>query len=1321
MCAIKTNKMKRTITLLLLLLSLTCSHAMLFRSYQVEEGLSHSSVWAVMEDSRGYMWFGTNDGLNRFDGSKFKVFRRRNGDEKTIGNNFIHCIFEDRFGNFLVGTKEGLYSYNRQTETFTHISLDGKSRDDDKTSIHAIISDANGDIWVGCFGQGLYHLNRNLKVVRHYMKELPCQFITSLAHDMSGNIWIGTDRAGLFSLNMANGRCKSAAIPDSNIQTIYCDCRNTLWVGTSRRGLFHYRFRENVVNHISGASPVSANIYNVKSITPFGRYELVMGSEMGLVKVNTLTEQMTMFNDGLSYDNLQDNSIFSIAKDHEGGLWLGTYFSGVSYWSPYVNKFSYFTGQSGISGDISFVQGFAEVPDGRVFMATRNSGLKVYNPATRTVSACGVNLKTNNVQTLLSDGQNLLVSNYDSGVAVVDSRSMAVTKWLTTADGLCDNIVTSMLKSTDGSVYLGTNQGVNILKDGRLYSLKKMAGYPVKDIAEDYNGSIWFACHKYGLICLSIDGKYKSYLHDNNDAKSLMVNNVNCVLQDSKGNVWAGTEGGGLGILNPQSGKFNKIFTEGTGFVSDIIYSIVEDRMGNIWVTTGKGMVRITPGKYQVHKFNYIEKPLHLHYTAGGALLSHNGMMYIGGSTGFVSFNPQNIRENNIRPRVFITSFYIDGIEMHPGMDDSPLECGISDAKEIELESDQSSFSFDVSCMSFLAPSQNRILYKLEGFDEHWNEITGDDGHISYMNILSGDYTLYVKGMNNDGVEGKVVKLSITINRPFLLSNFMLLLYVMIISWLVWYIVCNYRNHLKSENKEKMYRFSMDKEKELYDSKIGFFTNIAHEIRTPLSLITAPLNTIIASGDGSEKTKKNLSIIQNNVKRLLELINQLLDFRKVEAHKVQLNFKSCNVSEKVDTICSRYKEFANMHKLSLNVEKPEEAVFCNLDEEAFDKMLGNLLSNAIKFANKEIKVTLWSEPSKLNVSVTDDGPGIKKDDQNKIFESFYQIDDHGKHPGTGLGLPLAKNLAMMHQGDVTVESEYGHGTTFLLTIGMNLEGAPSEETVEAVQFTEDPSAIDEVNNDSRPTVLIVEDNDELRSYIIDNMDDSYHMLEAENGIKALEVLEKEDIDIIVSDVMMPEMDGLELCRAVRSNSAYSHLPFIILSAKTDVSTKIDLLNIGANAYMEKPFSLEQLRAQIASILENRDRIRENFILSPLEYYKKTQHHEDETEKENAEFVEKLNQIILDNLSNSDFNIDELAKRFYMSRSNFHKKVKRVTGKTPNDYIKIIRLNKSAELLATEKYQVVEVCYMVGFNTPSYFSKCFQDYFHILPNEYIKNN
>lgn len=1306
---------KKIIALFLLLAHFTCGSAMLFRSYQVEDGLSHSSVWAAMKDSRGYMWFGTNDGLNRFDGSKFKVYRRIPGNDTSLGNNFIHCIFEDHYGNFLVGTKEGLYSYNPQNETFTHISLNNKNRDNDKTSIHAIISDTNGNIWIGCFGQGLYQLNRSLKIIRHYTKELPCQYITSLAHDLSGHIWVGTDRAGLYSLNVSKGTTLSAPIPDQSIQSIYCDGRNTLWIGTSRSGLYHYKFRENIVKPITANSAV---ITNIKAITQYGRYEIVMGSDLGLIKVNTLTEQISMFNNGFSFDNLQDNSIFSIAKDHEGGLWIGTYFSGINYWSPYVNEFSYFTGESGNTNSTSIVQGFAETADGRVFIATRNHGLKVYNPLTRKVSPSNVKLKTNSVQSLLSDGQLLYVSNYNSGVAVVDSKSMAITKWYTTDDGLCDNIVTTMVRSSGGVIYIGTNQGANYIKNGQLMTIQNMKGYPVKDIIEDYNGAIWFACHKYGLICITPEGKFRIYTHDAQNPNSLMTNNVNCVFQDTKGNIWVGTEGAGLGIFNSQTGKFIKVFTEKTGFVSDIIYSVREDRIGNIWVTTGKGMIMVTPGKYLVRRFNYIENPLHLHYTAGGALLSQNGLMYIGGSSGFIIFNPQNIRENSSRPKVYINSLYIDGTEMLPGIEGSPLKYGISETKELELGANQSSFSFDVSCISFLSPSQNRILYKLDGYDNHWNETTGTNGHISYMNIPSGSYTLCVKGVNNDGIESGMVKLYITIHRPFLLSNFMLLLYAIILGGIIWYIVRNYHNHLEAINKEKMYLFTLDKEKELYDAKIGFFTNIAHEIRTPLSLITAPLDTIIASGDGNENTKKNLSIIQRNVKRLLELINQLLDFRKVEAQKVQLNFNSCNVSTKLDFICSRYKEYATTHKLSFDVVKPKEVVYCNLDDEAFEKMLGNLLSNAIKFARNFIQIQLWEDMNKINISVTDDGPGIKKEEQNKIFESFYQIDDHGKYPGTGLGLSLAKNLALMHGGDITVESDYGNGATFLLTISKSLENNSQEielhDNIEKKRALE----VDTKYDNNIPSVLIVEDNEELREYIADEFKNTYRMYEADNGEVALTILDKEDIDVIVSDVMMPKMDGIDFCQSVRSNSAYSHLPFIILSAKTDVSTKVKLLNYGADAYIDKPFSIEQLHAQISSILENRERIREKFMQSPLKYYK--QQHENDFDKENAKFVEQLNKTILDNLDNSDFNIDELAKQFFMSRSNFHKKLKRITGKTPNDYIKIIRLNKSAELLATEKYQVVEVCYMVGFNTPSYFSKCFQEYFHILPNEYIKS-
>jgi DNA-binding response OmpR family regulator len=382
-------------------------------------------------------------------------------------------------------------------------------------------------------------------------------------------------------------------------------------------------------------------------------------------------------------------------------------------------------------------------------------------------------------------------------------------------------------------------------------------------------------------------------------------------------------------------------------------------------------------------------------------------------------------------------------------------------------------------------------------------------------------------------------------------------------------------------------------------------------------------------------------------------------------------------------------------------------------------MIGNLMSNAIKYAKKHISLTLQirQDDNMLQFEITDDGPGIREEEQSKVFESFYQVDDHGKRPGSGLGLPLALNLAKMHGGNITLHSVYGEGSRFTLTLPMTLE------TQDASEETPSTTVDETIEKASEPQdvvqVLIVEDNDELRDFVINNLGRPYQVFGAEHGIEALQQLENHSIDVIVSDIMMPEMDGLELCRVIKQNEVYAHIPIILLSAKTDMETKVAGLDIGAAAYLEKPFSMEQLRAQVNSIIENRNRLRERFIKSPLDFYKKPSA-DDAEERLNAEFVNKLNTLILDNLMNKDFSIDNLARMFYMSRSNFHKRVKGVTGETPNDYIRIVRLNKSAELLATGKYQIVEVCYMVGFNTPSYFSKCFQEHFHKLPKEYLND-
>jgi signal transduction histidine kinase/ligand-binding sensor domain-containing protein/DNA-binding response OmpR family regulator len=1309
--------------------------AYFFRSYQVEDGLSHNCVWAVMQDKCGVMWFGTMDGLNRFDGKSIKIYRKQPEDTLSIGSSYIHCLKEDSQGRFFVGTKQGLYLFDRITETFSHVTLNDKKWGEDNTSIARIMEDSDGNIWLGCFGQGLYVLNPDLTVKRHYCNNnIPSNYLWTVAQDYNGVIWIGTDDVGLLRFDPDEetftliSQDKNMGLTDPTIYSLYCDIDNNIWIGTAGSGLCRFSYRTGKMSVYKNQP--GKKVFNIKSIIEMSEHELLMGSDNGLIRFDKNKELYHLMNKETSFDNITDKSIFSIVKDKENNFWIATYFGGVNYYSPEINKFSFYPGSYELSPGRNIVSSFVEDENGRIWIGTNNKGLSLFHAKTSAFEQVEQKLGYHDIQHLMLDNDELWVSLYGQGIRVLDIKNNHIRKNYVyhpqKDNSLASNFVNTIFKTSKGVIILGTSEGANYINpsDKKLREYDYLKGISIKDITEDYNGSVWFASHLQGLLRLSASGEWDSFMHRPGDSASLIGNNINYVFQDARRyRIWVGTEGEGIKIFSLRDNRFEYTLNVQNGLPSNIVYAIVDDADGNVWASTGGGLIRIDPGTMNVRTFKYAESLYKIKYNRNCCLRASDNRLYFGGTNGFILFDPKDITENRYIPPVMITGFQISGKEIIPGAGSSPLTAPIANTEKITLEHSQSTFSFDFVTLSYMSPSQNEYAYMLEGFDNEWHYTDNTNNKAVYMNIPSGKYTFRVKGANSSGIWNEDgPEIVIHIKPPFWMSGMMLIVYVILVSSLIFYIVRLYKRRLVANNNEKLYKYKTEKEKEMYESKIGFFTNIAHEIRTPLSLIVAPLENIILSGDGSHQTKENLDIIKRNTNRLLELINQLLDFRKIEEDMFRLSFKKQNVMDIIRKIYHQYADNAEIRNIRVEFPGMLQNINGAVDAEALCKIVSNLMSNAIKYARQKVRIEVKTEKNNLHIIIEDDGIGMNESYLKKIFEPFFQIDssDNSIKTGSGLGLSLSQSLAVKHGGSISVKSEQNKGSVFTLTIPFVLTEDIIQENVssETIQEGDEASSLlqDNATHNRNLTILLVEDNEELRSFLSDSLSSSFTVFEAGNGIEALEIVEKEIIDVIITDILMPDMDGMELCHRLKTNPDYSYIPLIVLSAKTDTSTKVEGLNAGADVYMEKPFSLEQLKAQINSIIENRNHIRDNFIKSPLHYYKQKPEN-----TENAYFIEKINTIILEHIVDEKFSIDNLSEKFFMSRSNFHKKIKNITGMTPNDYIKLIRLNQSILLLSTGKYKINEVCYMVGFNTPSYFSKCFFEQFGKLPKDFIQND
>lgn len=1321
---------------LLCCLSLSAqSHDATFRHITVEEGLSSNHVRSLMQDRSGFVWIGTDQKLNRYDG---KGIREYSFPEGYPGITSL-ALLEDE-SVIWIGTDKGLFTFSYDDETIEKVELvtqDGVSLDQD---ISSICKDKDGNLWMSTMGQGVFRYDSGISRLDRFEFPLCGNNIASVYVDKSNQVWAVTNwgKPMLSRLNKVSDSFEEFLLYEKGREltngglVLLEDSQQRLWLGTWTKGLYEIdKVTGNVIRHLVPGS-VDNGINHIHSLIEYRPGQIAIGSDDGILIYNVLTKESILYTEGfLPSSGLSNRFVYPLLKDREGGLWAGTYYGGVNYLSPYSDQFKEYTYNifSGNSIGGKVISYFCEDANKNIWIATDDGGLSCFNPQSEiftNYSSSNSGLSYDNVHALCIDGTDLWIGTYTGGVNVLDMKTgrfrhyMPVEGDETSLDGTSSYAI---FKDRDENIWVATMQGINRYDRERDCFDRVLNTEPhVVDIDQDKEGNIWFSTAGGGLIKYeSVSGQWKRYRWSK-DSGALPSDHVSCGFVDSRGMVWFGTSSG-LCSYDKEADGFD-VYPMNSS-LSDI-YGIVEDHHV-LWITTGHGLVRMdSSGDIQV--FSTSDGLRSSQFNTNAIFKASDGCIYLGTTNGFNAFYPYQIRTNHIPPHVSILGLTVDNKQVDPEnpIIKSPLS---SENSRIELSHHHNSLTIEFAALSFCTPEKNQYAYFLEGFDEDWNDV-GDRNRATYTNLPPGTYTFKVEGTNNDAVwSDQPATLEIIVHpHPLLSPSFKVLYGIFAVALLIVIVLVAVR--MKSREYEKQMEEMEDrKEREVYEAKIKFFTMIAHEIRTPVSLIIGPLEKIIKNtAQLPEKVKDNLQTIDRNSQRLLYLVNQLLDFRKVEQDAMVMHFVSQPIIPILNSVCERFKPTLEQNGAEFVVEYPQKDFDVCVDSEALTKLMSNLLTNASKYTKDYVKLSCDKCPddeSRFYITVYDNGCGISPEEQAKIFLPFYQTLEN--KPGTGIGLSLVKSIAELHGGGIAVESESGSYSSFTATLPVcqDRTAVISKTDVKNDQAESDNLSMDDIlKNDVielqpeyRPVVLIVDDNEEIVHFLSDTLSDSYLTLSAHNGYEALEVLESHpETALVIADWMMPGMDGVELCRRMRENMPTSHIPFILLTAKTDDPSKIKGMECGADIYIEKPFSIQYLEACVRNQVTMRAMLRQRYSSLPLTPITDVVN----TNVDNR-FLQTMTNIIEANLSDSNLSIDFLTEQMGISRSSFYNKIKSLTNSTPNELIQLMRLKKAAQLLSEHKYRINEICYMVGFNNPSYFSKCFYKQFGMKPGEFASKS
>ena len=1341
-----------------------------FTKLDISDGLSNNQVNAVFKDSHGFMWFGTMSGLNRFDGYTFRVFKHDFNDSTSLSDDFIISIREGPGRKIWVNTRDGWNIFNLASEKFdVHPGKYATTIGLPDASFTEFVNDGKGNFWFIYPGKGVYRYDEGTSKLVFYHKEsnhypLSSNNVSSLSVAKNGDAWI-VYRDGVMdkidhSTGIVSFRSTAMKQPISGLDDfkIFIDHRNELWVYKSN-GVYVYSpasDKARFINKDSRELRLSPNV--ILAISEDNNGNIWIGTDHG--GINLINRERTAIQYLVNNENedksLSQNSIYSIYKDNTGIMWLGTFKKGINYFHSSTVNFPLVKHNQYIKNSLPYddINQFLEDDKGNLWLGTNGGGLVYFDRQQNTFKSYRhdpkdpASLSTDVIVSLCLDHANKLwIGTYFGGLDCFDGSVFTHYKNdPSDTNSLADNRVWKIMEDSRNRLWVGTlAEGLDLFdrENKRFIHYKTNAvnsihSTYISDMLEDRHGNIWIGT-AYGIDVLeNKTGTFTHYLHQEDDPASLSQNNVIDLFEDSRGYIWAGTRDG-LNVFDPAKKRFTS-FRKNNGLPDNIILNILEDNNRNLWISTSSGLVNgivqenASGLKMQFIGYDESDGLQGKQFNEKAALRTSKGEMIFGGANGFNIFWPKRISLEKSVPHLVLTDMQIFNKSVRIGQKYSGqviLPQAVSGLKLIKLPYNQNVFTFEFANLSYFNASKIKYAYQLEGFHEEWLTTDAKNRNATFTNLNPGDYNFKVKIKNEDGSWSAPVSMAtIRILPPFWLTPLAYLLYFLgLLAVLIFgrkKIIHRARQRfaLEQERQEaqRLHEFDM--------MKIRFFTNVSHEFRTPLSLIISPVDKMLGATRDPD-ARKQFMLIQRNARRLLNLVNQLLDFRKMEEKELKLNETPGQVVEFIREVCLSFSDLAHSRNIDYSFNEDPEKLYTLFDHEKLERILFNLLSNAFKFTPGGGKVSvktevLWRENDTsgmtLKIGISDSGIGIEKEKQEKIFERFFQNDipDSMVNQGSGIGLSITKEFVKLLKGSISVDSLPGKGSTFIVSLPIEplLEDVPvldhPEKEVQPEEPEEEVLPVNEkVLSGTKKTILVIEDNDDFRFYIKSNLQEYFHIEEAENGKMGWNKTLSVHPDLVLCDISMPEMNGIDLCRKIRADKRTSFIPVIMLTALTGDEQVLRGLKVGANDYLTKPFNVEVLLSKVENILSQQDSFRKT-------YQKQVQVLSKEVEIESADekFIQQALTIVEENISNPGFSVEEMSRKLFMSRVSMYKKLFSLTGKTPIEFIRTIRLQRAAQLLECSQMTISEIAYEVGFNNPKHFSKVFKNEFNTLPSAYI---